>query len=150
MSSRQPIHSHHKKWLLICVFNASVHCWPFGSSWVLGYPPSLHKSPSHLFLSVFPLNLASWHLFERFVVHHVRFISKYSITKCTLRPLVLRRDLVLVKKSYEHCAVLHQPRAFLCISPGPSPNPHVNPQSGHTFTHLYKKKEQYLTEIGLF
>lgn len=147
MSSRQPIHSHHKKWLTICVFNASVHCWPFDSSWVLGYLPPLHKSSSHHFLSVFLLNLASWHLFQRFVVHHVRFISKYSITKCTPCPLVMRRDLVLVKKSYEHCDVLQQPRAFKCISPGSSPNPNVWTHFHALIQKKKKKNEQDLTKI---
>lgn len=32
VSSREPIHSHHKKWLFICVFSPSACRRPFGSS----------------------------------------------------------------------------------------------------------------------
>lgn len=105
VSSREPIHSHHKNGSL---FVFSVHQSIVGHLAHLRYWDILLLSINPTHISFFVLfNSASGLLLECFMVHHVRFISKNKIAKCTLYLLVLRRDLLPVKKSYVHWGVLH-------------------------------------------
>lgn len=107
VSCSEAIHSHHKMALYLCFQSVSLLL----AIWLIlgtGISPFSINPRSLISRSRFFLfNSACRRLLECFTVHHVRFISKYTVAKCTVCLLVLRRDLLPVKKSYVHWGVLH-------------------------------------------
>lgn len=101
VSSQEPIYPHHKNdsLFVFSVRQSVVGRLAHLRHWDI--PLLINRHPISLSLSPLPVCL-SRSLFDCFMEHHVRFISKYTVAKCTVCLLVLRGDLLSVKKSYVH------------------------------------------------
>lgn len=142
VSSREPIHSHHKNGSLFVFSGRQSFLGHFAHLRLWGLAP-VHKSPlSSLFLfSLLNSVSVSWcimgDLFPNILLRNV--LCVFLFWGGIYSPL---RRVMYTEAFY---ALTLGNRAFWHISPGPSPNPHINPQPVCTRLQEENEVEKKLT-----